>query len=238
MEQLTAGLPTIAYDTAGPRDMLKAELPELLVPSGEIESFGAALARVLQLEAGAYAQLAERSAPVGATFRWSEIAEATLDSYQQLLRGTENPILFVQPFSVGSAGGGARILRALLEQAPMAWQSVCSAPAKPRPWPNEVHIRSRPSWGRIDHSRLAALPHLTKRFFAGRFRRELRQCSVRLGAQAIHAVPHGGLDFAVAQSVAQELSLPFFISLHDDLAYTAEHGVQPAVREAAMRSAW
>ena len=31
-------------------------------------------------------------------------------------------ILFVQPFSLGSAGGGPRILRALLERAPFVWR--------------------------------------------------------------------------------------------------------------------
>ena len=44
---------------------------------------------------------------------------------------------------------------------------------------------------------------------------------VSLGARAIHTVPHAGLDFAVAHSVARALSLPLFLSLHDDINYTA-----------------
>ena len=35
LEQLAAGIPTIAYDTAGPRDLLGGRLPELLVPKGD-----------------------------------------------------------------------------------------------------------------------------------------------------------------------------------------------------------
>jgi hypothetical protein len=41
------------------------------------------------------------------------------------------------------------------------------------------------------------------------------------------------------QEIARELGLPFFMSLHDDLAYTAaEGGASEVNREAAMRSAW
>jgi hypothetical protein len=56
--------------------------------------------------------------------------------------------------------------------------------------------------------------------------------------RAIHTVPHSGTDFAQAQAVARELSLPFFISLHDDLAYTAAAEVSAAAREPAIRDAW
>ncbi len=61
---------------------------------------------------------------------------------------------------------------------------------------------------------------------------------MELNARAIHAVPHAGLDFADAHAVARELSLPFFISLHDDIAYTAAVAGHREERESAMRSAW
>ncbi len=51
-------------------------------------------------------------------------------------------------------------------------------------------------------------------------------------------MPHAGLDFAQAHAVARELALPFFISMHDDLAYTAGDAGRRSQREAAMRSAW
>ena len=35
LEQLASGLPTVAYDTAGPRDLLASRLPDLLVPKGD-----------------------------------------------------------------------------------------------------------------------------------------------------------------------------------------------------------
>ena len=238
IEQLAAGLPTVAYDTAGPRDILRPKLPQLLVESGAVDSFGAAICNVLLLDSGSYAALTRHSIDVAAGFSWPQIARDTLVAYERHLADAARPIVFVQPFSIGSAGGGARILRALLGEAPFAWRSVCSSPRCPKAWRNETHLPTRPSWGRIEHSRLAALPRLFGQLFGRRFKQRLKDHCVAAKARAIHAVPHGGLDFAQAQSVARELSLPFFISLHDDLAYTANGLARAGKREAAMAHAW
>ncbi|HEY2614995.1 MAG TPA: glycosyltransferase [Chthoniobacterales bacterium] len=239
LEQLAAGIPTIAYDTAGPRDLLGRHLPELLVPIGDIDGFAAAICRVLALNLVDYKKLSECSAEAASEFSWPVIAQSTLEVYRRALaRGFGEKILFVQPFSLGSAGGGARILRALLEQAPFAWQSICTSPERHQAWPNELHLPSRPAWGRIEHSRFAAFPNISASFFAPLFRKRMKDLFVRLGARAIHAVPHAGLDFAHVHAVARELGLPFLISLHDDLAYTAAKTVAPQKRESAMREAW
>lgn len=238
IEQLAAGIPTIAYDTAGPREIQRDAFPEFLVSSGNVDRFASAIGRVLRLAPELYEQVSRASEEVGARFSWREIARETLAAYRELLEERARPIVFVQPFSLGSAGGGPRILRALLEQAPFPWRSICCSPAKPRPWHDELHLRSRRSWGRIEHSRLAALPKKTGWVFARRFRRRLKRRCLELGARAIHAVPHAGLDFAEAHRVARELSLPFFLSLHDDLAYTAAGVVVAKQRETAMIAAW
>ncbi|MDP9004043.1 MAG: glycosyltransferase [Verrucomicrobiota bacterium] len=237
LEQMAAGLPTIAYDTAGPHDLLAPHLPELLVPKGDLPAFAGAISGVLRLDPDSYEKLSARGVGGAIGFSWPAIAEATLDAYRHALGG-EGKILFVQPFSLGSAGGGARILRALLEGAPFAWQSVCTLPRKPTPWPNEIHLPSRPAWGRIEHSRFAPVPNVSAPFFAPIFRRRLKEHCERQGVRAIHAVPHAGLDFAQVHAVARELALPFFISLHDDLAYTAAAAGAAAERESAMRVAW
>jgi hypothetical protein len=44
--------------------------------------------------------------------------------------------------------------------------------------------------------------------------------------------------FAEAHAAARELSLPLFISVHDDVAYTAAGRSNPQKREHAMRDAW
>jgi glycosyltransferase involved in cell wall biosynthesis len=238
LEQLAAGIPTIAYDTAGPRDLLAKRLPEFLVPKGDVDALAGEICRILQLDLDDYQRLIERSAAAATEFSWPAIAQATLSTYRAALGGdSAGKILFVQPFSLGSAGGGARILRALLERAPFAWQSVCSSPERPRAWASELYLPSRPPWGRIEHSRFATIPKFTASLFAPIFRRRLRQLCLKLGARAIHAVPHAGLDFGEAHAVARELALPFFISLHDDIAYTASGGRRDH-REGAMRSAW
>jgi hypothetical protein len=237
IEQLAAGIPTVAYDTPGPGDILKRGLPECLVETGDVLGFGARVCALLRMESAAYREQSRRAVQIAATFSWRDIARSTLDSYRRLLEGSAHPVLFVQPFSLGSAGGGARILRALLEDAPFAWQSICSTPAKPKPWRNELHLRSRPSWGRIDHSRFSALPNATCILFARGFRRRLKQRALESNASAIHAVAHAGLDFADAHTVARELALPFFLSVHDDLAYTLA-GASARRRDRAMRTAW
>lgn len=239
IEQLAAGIPTVAFDVPGPRDILRPGLPDLLVPSGDLAKFTDALCDILGLDASDSEQLSKRSVSAAAAFDWSTIAQNTLHAYRQRLSGRAGKILFVQPFSLGaSGGGGGRILRALLEHAPMPWHSVCCSPRKPRKWPNETHLPSRPSWGKVETSRLAKFPKMTMSIFARRFRRRLKSFCQRSNARAIHTVPHSGLEFVHVQTVARELSLPFFISLHDDLAYTTARELRPSVREPAMRNAW
>jgi len=237
LEQLAAALPTVAFDVPGPRDILGEHLPELLVPPGDVDGFASAICRILRLDRSSYQRLSERSAEA-ANFRWPKIARDTLQTYRRRLHSLRNTILFVQPFSLGWAGGGARILRALLSHAPAEWHSICCSPQRPERWPNETHLRSRPFFGKIETSRLAILPKMTTPIFTSRFRRRLREFCQRRGVCAIHAIPHAGLDFAQAHAVAPELSLPFFISLHDDLAYTAAGAARPGVRERLIGRAW
>jgi glycosyltransferase involved in cell wall biosynthesis len=239
LEQLASSIPTIAYDTAGPRDLLGGRLRELLVPIGDVDALAGKICEILELDLDRYQELSERSTEAAAAFSWPAIAQATISAYGSALQGgPTGQILFVQPFSLGSPGGGPRILRALLEGAPFAWHSVCATPEKPKVWPQETHLRTRPFWRRIEHSRFAAIPNITWPLFAPLFRRRLRQLCLKLRARAIHVVPHTGLDFVQAHAVARELRLPFFISVHDDLAYTAGNTFRRERREAAMGDAW
>jgi glycosyltransferase involved in cell wall biosynthesis len=239
LEQLASGIPPIAYDTAGPRDLLGGRLPELLVPKGDVEAVANGICRVLELTLEDYQRLFERSTRVAAEFSWPTIAQATLAAYRNALAGrAQATILFLQPFSFGSPGGGARILRALLEGAPFPWHSACAAPKKPRARPNETYLRTRPWWGRIEHSRFAVIPNATAPFYAPIFRRQLRRLCRKLGVCGIHVVPHAGLDFAQAHLVARELGIPFFISMHDDIAYTAGGAGRGGQIKDAIRNAW
>ena len=239
LEQLAAGIPTVAYDIPGPADVLGSRAPELLMPLGRVELLARALCRVLQLDPAAYQTLSEKCIEIAVDFDWAKTADRTIRLYRERLEYlAQRPILFVQPFSLGAAGGGSRILRALLNNSSRRWHSVCCSPKRPGPWPDETHLPSRPFWGKIETSRFAMFPKKTVPIFASGFRRRLKKFCESINACAIHAIPHSGIDFAHAQAVARQLSLPFFISVHDDLAYTAVAEVAPAVREPAMARAW
>lgn len=240
LEQLAAGIPTVAYDIAGPRDILAGRLPELLIAKGDTTAFATAICQILRSDPNDFEKLGMRGVEVTSDFSWPKIAGATLSTYRSALGGhSTGPMIFVQPFSLGSAGGGPRILRALLEFAPFQWQSICTSPHKPKPWPNEIHLPGRPQWGRIEHSRFAPIANLTGSIFAPVFRKSLRKRCLQSNARALHVVPHSGLDFAQVHAVAKELALPLFVSLHDDLAYTAaRNGTSERKREAAMSRAW
>ena len=57
LEQLAAGIPTVAYDVSGPRDSLSDRLPEFLVPVGDIEAAARAVCRILKLDLIEYEKL-------------------------------------------------------------------------------------------------------------------------------------------------------------------------------------
>ncbi len=87
LEQLTAGIPTVAFDQGGPRDILRPSMPELLVPTGDIESFANTIVRILQLDTGGYERLVQLSKQRADQYSWSAIAEKTIEQYRSALAG-------------------------------------------------------------------------------------------------------------------------------------------------------
>jgi glycosyltransferase involved in cell wall biosynthesis len=85
VEQLAAGLPTVAYDAPGPRDILRGELAPLLVPVGDVARFAGLLSDFLTGNSERYAQLSRQSLERAKEFSWPEIARATAAEYQKHL---------------------------------------------------------------------------------------------------------------------------------------------------------
>jgi glycosyltransferase involved in cell wall biosynthesis len=85
LEQLAAGIPTVAFDVAGPRDMLGPVSSALLVPAGDLEAFADFLVRILQLDLADYRDLSNRCAEQAAHFDWRDIARKTASVYQEHL---------------------------------------------------------------------------------------------------------------------------------------------------------
>lgn len=85
VEQLAAGLPTVAYDAPGPRDILRGELARLLVPAGDAARFAAALADLLANDFERYRELSGLSFQTARKFSWPQIATATAAEYRKYL---------------------------------------------------------------------------------------------------------------------------------------------------------
>jgi glycosyltransferase involved in cell wall biosynthesis len=85
VEQLAAGLPTVAYDAPGPRDILRPSLPELLIPLGDPERFSDVVTDIFERGLVQYQELSARSIQTAQLFSWPEIAQNTVAEYREKL---------------------------------------------------------------------------------------------------------------------------------------------------------
>jgi glycosyltransferase involved in cell wall biosynthesis len=148
-------------------------------------------------------------------------------------------VAFLQPFGLSSPGGGSRILRALLMDAPVRWTSICTgldAPPKAA-FGNEIHLRTRPSLGRLDRSRYRWIPDRLEPLFGGWFARKLELTCRQIGVTALHSIPHG-LDFVLGWRVARQLGLKFILNVHDDVLVSVGNHASGAAALEAMPAIW
>jgi glycosyltransferase involved in cell wall biosynthesis len=85
LEMLAAGLPTVAYDVPGPREMLRRVDSSLLVPAGDVGAFADRLVELLSCSVDEFADLSRRCILTAGQFRLRTIAERTLDEYRRRL---------------------------------------------------------------------------------------------------------------------------------------------------------
>jgi len=83
LEKLASGLPTVAYDVPGPREMLRYLDSDLLVSAGDIEQFSNQVVKLLKLNEEEYTKLSGECLKVSNKFYWSEIATQTIDFYSE-----------------------------------------------------------------------------------------------------------------------------------------------------------
>lgn len=240
LEQLAAGIPTIAYDVPGPRQIFGEARNEFLVPAGDIEALTQRAIEILNLPPDNYETLARRCRSIAGNFRWEEIAAKTIDQYRTAMMKPGH-IVFTQPFGIASVagGGGARILRSLLRDAPLPFLCISTLPQKPdRKFDHEIHLPMRPHFGRIEHSRFAGIPIALGPLFRRSFEAKLERVCREANARAIHAIAHGGLDFYRAYLTAKKLGCPFFLQVHDDVAYTGDGRASPQMISRSLAEAW
>ncbi|HEV2046650.1 MAG TPA: glycosyltransferase [Chthoniobacterales bacterium] len=220
LEQLACGIPTVAYDVPGPRQIFGANQIKLLTPAGDTKAMADRAVEILTMSAKDYSALFAQCRSIAGQFRWEQIAGDTLQQYRAAISNLSR-IVFTQPFGVASPIGGARILRSLLQDSPIPHLCVCTSPWPPTAeYRDEVYIPTRPSFGRIERTRFMSLPHALAPLFRRRFVKKLEAACVQAHARALHAIAHGGLDFYHAYRLSRKLRIPFFLQVHDDVAYT------------------
>ncbi len=85
IEQLAAGLPTVAYDVAGPQQILAPESGWLLTPVGNPIAMAARASEILSLPLEKYERLAAACLGIAQDCCWSEIADSTTRQYRSAL---------------------------------------------------------------------------------------------------------------------------------------------------------
>ena len=85
LEKLASGLPTVAYDVPGPREMLRILDQSLLTTVGDTIRFSDRLVNLLNSDIEGYSHLTQRCIEAADNFSWKKIAKDTLDIYSKHL---------------------------------------------------------------------------------------------------------------------------------------------------------
>jgi len=93
IEQLAAGIPTIAYDVPGPRHIFAgSESNQFLVPAGNTKTMAERATQILQMNENDYAALSAKCRQIADGFRWEKIASDTIRDYRQsIAHATSSP---------------------------------------------------------------------------------------------------------------------------------------------------
>lgn len=83
LEKMACGLPTVAYDIPGPRDMLKQL--DTMVPTGDIEAFSNKIIEILDKDKAEYSSLSNHCLQVSKDYSWTIISQKHIEIYSKLL---------------------------------------------------------------------------------------------------------------------------------------------------------
>ncbi|MCL1463531.1 glycosyltransferase family 4 protein [Argonema galeatum] len=85
LEKLACGLPTVAYNVPGPREMLRHFDNDFMIVPGDVEQFSNQIVKLLTMDEVSYSEISKRCIEVAQFFSWSRIAKETLDVYAKFL---------------------------------------------------------------------------------------------------------------------------------------------------------
>ena len=148
-------------------------------------------------------------------------------------------LILVNPFGLSSPGGGPRIFRSLLQDAPKEWISVCSSPQAQPQIKNgdEIHLPIRRGFGRLDHSRFGKYLYVLEKQGQQKFERKLTDICRQNQATGIHGLAHT-MDFWYAYRVSKSLNLPYYLTVHDDLGYALKGQLSLKQGMACLSEVW
>jgi glycosyltransferase involved in cell wall biosynthesis len=85
LEMMAAGLPVVAWNAPGLRDLVAEVTPALLVPVGNAEATANALMHVLDLPTEDYVSLSAATLGIASTYTWQRSAACFLNSLKRFL---------------------------------------------------------------------------------------------------------------------------------------------------------
>jgi glycosyltransferase involved in cell wall biosynthesis len=85
VEQLASGIPVVAYDVPGARQILQPLRTELLVPEADIHAMADTVVKILRMNLSAYAALSDQCRSIAKQFRWKNISAETMEHYRAAL---------------------------------------------------------------------------------------------------------------------------------------------------------
>lgn len=90
VEQLAAGIPVVAYDVPGPRDILQAVDPRLLVPPGDVVGMARRIVDVLALHRAEALHLRSRCLARAKELTWASWADTMVSYYAEAMDISRN----------------------------------------------------------------------------------------------------------------------------------------------------
>lgn len=131
-------------------------------------------------------------------------------------------IAFFQHFGLRGRGGGARILRSLIDcdHPPAISIYLYASEMEERSSVEEVLLPMRPHLGKLEAFRYAPLVWSLDGVYRRSYEKKLKKLLVERGVTLMVITPHG-YETVPAVNVAQELKIPFGFYVQDDLEYVS-----------------
>lgn len=148
-------------------------------------------------------------------------------------------IAFFQHFGLRSRGGGARILRSLIdcEHPPAISIHLYASEMEERSSVEEILMPIRPHLGKFEDFRYAELVWLLDGVYRRSYEKKLKRLLIEREVRMMVITPHR-YETVPAVNVARELKIPFGFYVQDDLEYVAHKHLLLKEAIAANAEGW